>query len=189
MIALKLTKLYEMQKTLRERIIKEKGLEGQDLFPSDVLALQVEVGEMANNWREFKYWSEDQEPKTWVNTCENCNYGGMKTCCGCEGKLYINPLLSEYVDGLAFVLNLGIQKGYDGDTDYQPYHKINHVGQFNYVFEVVSFFKTFNAKKYYKRLVEAYLGLGEAMEFSWEQIEQAYCDKYKENHKRLDTGY
>ncbi len=34
-----LEKMFEMQKALDERIIKEKGLEGQDLLPNLILAL------------------------------------------------------------------------------------------------------------------------------------------------------
>lgn len=37
-----LEKLFEMQRVLDERIIKEKGLEGQNLLPQKILALQVE---------------------------------------------------------------------------------------------------------------------------------------------------
>lgn len=46
-----LEKMFEMQKALDERIIKEKELEGQDLPPNLILALQVELVECANEWR------------------------------------------------------------------------------------------------------------------------------------------
>lgn len=66
--------LYEMQKALDARIIKEKGLEGQDLMPNTVLALQVELGELANEWRGFKHWSKRQTPKMYP--LEECSYCG-----------------------------------------------------------------------------------------------------------------
>jgi len=37
-----LTKLFKAQKELDERIVKEKGLEGQDLLDKKILALQVD---------------------------------------------------------------------------------------------------------------------------------------------------
>ena len=43
-------KLFEMQGALDAHIINEKELEGQDLLPMKILALQVELGELANEW-------------------------------------------------------------------------------------------------------------------------------------------
>ncbi|MBU8888097.1 dUTP diphosphatase [Bacillus sp. FJAT-27001] len=83
-----LQKMFEMQKALDDRIIKEKGLEGQDLLPNLILALQVELAECANEWRGFKHWSNNQKPRTKLSTtvgatpenasffrCENDNCG------------------------------------------------------------------------------------------------------------------
>ncbi|GAA0415215.1 hypothetical protein GCM10008934_02680 [Virgibacillus salarius] len=45
-----LDKLFPIQKELDTRIEREKGLEGQDLLDKKILALQVELGELANEW-------------------------------------------------------------------------------------------------------------------------------------------
>src|SRR5690625_605848 len=63
-----------MQKALDARIIKEKGLEGQDLLPNSILELQVEIGELANEWRGFKHLSHRQTPKMYPQ--EQCSYCG-----------------------------------------------------------------------------------------------------------------
>ncbi|MEH7653175.1 dUTP diphosphatase [Bacillus safensis] len=63
-----LQKMFEMQAELDRRIIKEKGLEGQDLLPGLILALQVELAECANEWRGFKFWSNDQQPRREMHT-------------------------------------------------------------------------------------------------------------------------
>ncbi|MEL3987006.1 dUTP diphosphatase [Bacillus velezensis] len=68
-----LQKMFEMQKVLDDRIIKEKGLEGQDLLPNLILALQVELAECANEWRGFKHWSNNQKPRTKVSTNVGAN--------------------------------------------------------------------------------------------------------------------
>src|SRR5690625_2371786 len=72
-----LQKLFETQKKLDERIVKEKGLEGKDLLDKKILALQVELGEIANEFRGFKFWSEDQEPNDYApnvyDVCEKCD--------------------------------------------------------------------------------------------------------------------
>ncbi|WP_234404988.1 dUTP diphosphatase [Paenibacillus bouchesdurhonensis] len=68
-----LEQMYEMQKQLDARIIKEKGLEGQDFLPNTVFALQVEIGELGNEWRGFKHWSTRQEPLMYpLETCSYC---------------------------------------------------------------------------------------------------------------------
>ena len=58
-----LEKLFETQKLLDTAIVEKKGLQGRDLLPEKILALQVELGECANEWRGFKFWSEYQKPK------------------------------------------------------------------------------------------------------------------------------
>ncbi|PCK22766.1 dUTPase [Bacillus pumilus] len=63
-----LKKMFEMQKELDDRIIQEKGLEGQDLLPNTYVALITELGEFANEGRWFKHWSNKQESKRKVFT-------------------------------------------------------------------------------------------------------------------------
>jgi dimeric dUTPase (all-alpha-NTP-PPase superfamily) len=126
-----LEKMLEAQKVLDDRIIKEKGLERQDLFPNTVLALQVELAEFAQEGRWFKHWSDDQEPRTFVpnpdNVCEKCGGQGMLNmqapfrgrifcdeCDGC-GVQFHNPLLEEFADGVHFFLSIANQKGWDGE--------------------------------------------------------------------------
>ncbi|QHQ82002.1 dUTP diphosphatase [Bacillus subtilis] len=130
-----LQKMFEMQKVLDERIIKEKGLEGQDLLPNLILALQVELAECANEWRGFKHWSNDREPRTKIeHFCPTCEGTGDENhdinlqyleeghaaepyskCQDCNGSGKIgesNPLLEEYVDCLHFILSIGNRIGY-----------------------------------------------------------------------------
>src|SRR5699024_4388479 len=76
-----LNKLFPLQKQLDEHIVKEKGLEGQDLLDKKILALQVELGEL-----EFY-------PEKWSH-CEGT---------GIEG----GRVLEEYVDCLHFILSIG----------------------------------------------------------------------------------
>src|SRR5690625_3998787 len=98
---LNLERLFELQKELDDRIVKEKGLEGKDLLPQKILALQVELGELANEWRGFKFWSEDQEPR--YETIEAYIHGydgpGQNTRASIQ-EYQRSPLLEEYVDCL-----------------------------------------------------------------------------------------
>lgn len=118
-----LQKLFEAQAELDRHIVEKKGLQGVDLLPNLILALQVELGECANEWRGFKHWSEDQEPRTeipidcpycygkgYMNHDEVFEGGEPWPCKRCDGSGvygYKNPLLEEFVDCLHFILSIG----------------------------------------------------------------------------------
>lgn len=176
-----LAKLFETQKALDDRIIREKGLEGQDLLPMKVLALQVELGELANEWRGFKFWSNDQNPRRRkVDFTQEVNGFAKET----------NPLLEEYVDCLHFILSIGIEWSCDLKTHLWPSteRKMKTViDQFNRVFNRSAFLD--HGEDHWKHAFEYFVGLGEMLGFNADQIEQAYFAKNAENHSRQDRGY
>ena len=85
-----LQKLFAMQDILDQKIRKEHGLERADLFNDKILALYVEVAELANETRCFKYWSHKPSSPREV-------------------------ILEEYVDGFHFLLSLGLECGFADD--------------------------------------------------------------------------
>jgi len=203
-----LTKLFEMQRELDERIVKEKGLEGQDLLPQKILALQVELGECANEWRGFKFWSQDQESRT-KNTrpCRRCNGHGFvskawvndtthgitsERCASCKGnggEIY-NPLLEEYIDCLHFILSIGIEcKITFGEI--RTWFTCDSVqDQFLTIFDVINqIYVNPELGKNHLDLLISFIGLGRMLGFTWDQIEEAYMAKNSENHRRQDNGY
>ncbi len=202
-----LTKMFETQKVLRDRI----GYEGPDRFEKLILALLVEVGECANEWRGFKFWSKDQKPNriAYVD-CKKCNSvgsyddpngHGLVHCNVCKGDGYMrvyDPLLEEYVDGLHFVLELCIELELDADKiekyiedrkkvigtmEYQFGYLYHHTSSLMNIVDVE------NRVIMMLHITKAYLGLGYRLGFTWEQIEQAYFDKNKVNHERQENGY
>src|SRR5699024_4293132 len=202
-----LQKLFETQKILDDKIVKEKGLDGVDLLDKKILALQVELGELANEWRGFKFWSENQEPTTWrERVCHACKgkgsfrtsvYVDTKEDCGyCDGSGFEyqgNPLLEEYVDCLHFILSIG------NDLE------VEKVEWFTYEYrDLTDLFLTVNKsvnelliacegggdyQLNYSVLISYFDQLGYELGFTWQQIEQAYYDKNKVNHERQANGY
>lgn len=196
-----LQKLFSVQKVLRERI----NYNEPDRFNKLILALLVELGELAQEWRGFKFWSKDQEPRTtvicphcdgkgfndyfdafemfegqhWTEPCEDCKSTGFV-----EGK---NPLLEEFVDGLHFVLELGIDLNYK-TNQYNLTFENTVTEQFREIYFFVSMMDE-HSYNVYERLVRHYLGLGVILGFTWDQIEQAYLEKNAINHQRQDSGY
>src|SRR6185312_3767022 len=88
-----LIKLFETQSKLDARIVEEKSLQGRDMLPEKILALLVELGELANEWRGFKFWSNKQSPA--IRPSNPIEHG--------------NPMLEEYVDCLHFILSIGLE--------------------------------------------------------------------------------
>lgn len=159
-----LDKLFHMQKALDDRIVKEHGLEGQDLFSNTVLALLVEIGELANETRCFKHWSN-------------------------KGPSEREVILEEYVDGIHFFLSLAISKN-DKLKDFTIYKNSNNdlTQQFLEIKYQVSELYRWSHKSIHIAF-GYYIGLGEILGFTWEEIEQAYLEKNAVNHQRQDNHY
>ncbi|MEK5358829.1 dUTP diphosphatase [Paenibacillus sp. FSL L8-0709] len=198
MSTLTLDQMYEMQKVLDARIIKEKGLEGVNLLPNTVLALQVEIGELANEWRGFKHWSKNQKPRTRAVRSLGVDDIGVE-----RGEAY-NPLLEEYVDCLHFFLSIARQLNLPADDLYIPddvaelktvvlfteiLHNVGMIigGEF-----LVGGYERFKDEQrhFFRGALACFYSLGEQrLGFSFEQITEAYAAKNKVNHDRQSNGY
>ncbi len=211
-----LKKLFELQRQLDERIEQEHPRQpDEDRLAKKNLALLVELGELANCWRGFKFWSYCQTPRTEeLGECPLCKGTGdlgnvwAENCieCGGTGKVVIkNPLLEEYVDGLHFLLSIGLEIGCDQNLTIGNVPKRDSlIDMFQDVFKQVAVFDScINDLKYrfkdtpeynvhrvhYSILLDLYLELGQMLGFTWEEIEEAYLQKNQENFRRQESGY
>lgn len=213
-----LSKLFELQRQLDEHIEREHPpKDGENRLVKKILALQVELGELANEWRGFKYWSHDQEPRTWYpNEKDICKYcegepifiengkivGQCEKCDGC-GVHFHNPLLEEYVDCLHFILSVGLELkeifGFEPIVNFKNLDHSNDITrQFNEVFSSTSslhmslvdeFYDNEDRQGIYEEMFEQFIHLGKTLGFTWEQIEESYFEKNRINHERQATGY
>ncbi len=156
--------LFEKQVKLDEYISRNHNLNESDLFEQKILALLVELGELANETRCFKFWSTKKRNNDKI-------------------------IIEEYVDNIHFLLSLGLNKGLEfSEIDYA---KSNHdeTTQFNLIFQYVTIFKQAPTRANYLTLFEAYLQLADILGFSDEAIMQAYDEKNEVNFERQDAGY
>ena len=176
-----LTKLFDAQRVLANRIVEEHPeLKGQDNLPWKILAFQVEVGELANEWRGFKMWSHDRKPRT-KNGCFVVVDGKVKEQ---------NPLLEEYVDCLHFLLDIGLEMKYEKLVKtINPIKNDNIINQFIFINTKAGTLLTYRALSNYIHILQNLIGLGEMLGFTWEEIEAAYFEKNKINHERQQNKY
>lgn len=176
---MKLQEMFTAQAKLKEHI----NYSSQDRFDKSILGLFVEIGECANEWRGFKYWSKDQKPRTQIPVTA-------------WGEPYKNPLLEEYVDGLALVLFLGIElKATHIYAEVVNFNigtrtkRSDPLTEFKKVFRWVDKLDMTREVIVFQYLLSAYTTLGDALGFNEEQVEQAFFEKNAINHERQNNSY
>ncbi|MCA1318681.1 dUTP diphosphatase [Bacillus tianshenii] len=160
-----LNELFKMQKELDSKIEEQHGLVNMDLVDRKILALLVELGELANETRCFKFWSVKPASEQSV-------------------------VLEEYVDGVHFLLSIGLTLGYTSDIPREVGTRTESLNeQFLILYDLVSMFRVEKQEEPFHVLFATYMELGEMLGFSWDEVEAAYMEKNLVNHKRQQQGY
>jgi dimeric dUTPase (all-alpha-NTP-PPase superfamily) len=156
--------LFETQRELDEKIQQNHNLQHENLVTRKILAFQVELGELANETRCFKFWSLKPPSAHSV-------------------------IIEEFVDGLHFLLSLGLE--IDGRFEtLQPGEKMHDLcDQFQLVYRLAAQFDMFTDTDHYKELFSAFLELGHQLGMTDKEITDAYLMKNQVNHERQQQGY
>lgn len=173
--------IFETQAQLDAHIIEKRPeIKDGDNISWKVLALQVELGECANEWRGFKKWSNDQEPR---NYCMQCKYANTPHACK-------NPLLEEFVDCLHFIVSIGLELDINpNDLFLPPSAQEDATDLFISLFRDIAHIDLGRKESQYKYTFIRLMELGLQLQFSFTQIEEAYYAKNKINHERQNNGY
>lgn len=160
-------KLFSMQQQLDHHITETHALQDINVWEEKILALLVELGEFANETRCFKFWSTKKASEREV-------------------------MLEEYVDGVHFILSLGLEKDYKFSEDFQSIYESKNESiteQFNDVFAAVIQLRTGITEENYTNLFKLFLQLGQMLGFTSEDIYKAYIEKNEVNFDRQREGY
>jgi dimeric dUTPase (all-alpha-NTP-PPase superfamily) len=160
-----LTKLYIMQRELDAHIQDNHQLHQVNLIEKKILALLVEIGELANETRCFKFWS-------------------LKPPASQE------KILEEFVDGVHFILSLGIECEFEkNELAFENTSSESLIEQFLTVYAAVNEFRVYQTFGNFKRLFSEYISLANLLGFNSFEIEQAYIQKNEVNYERQQNGY
>ena len=129
-----------------------------------MLALLVELGELANETRSFKFWSK-------------------------KGPSPQEVIVEEYVDGIHFLLSLGLALGYERDTFPTGCSYLDATDAFLDIYRKVANFGLSKTEAMYETVMAAYLELGYTLGLSDRLIMLAYMKKNEMNHERQNQGY
>lgn len=158
------TTLFTMQRELDAYIQSNQDVK-KDVFQEKGLALLVELAELANETRCFKFWST-------------------------KGPSEKEIILEEYVDSIHFILSLGIEKDLDVLEEW-PTGEID--GELTELFlktvAAVQKFISETTMENYKDVWIHYGSIAMKLGFSYKEIIKAYIDKNEENYRRQQTGY
>ena len=156
--------LFDMQAQLDQHIQRQHCLKGEDLIGRKILAFQVELGELANETRCFKFWSLKAPSAPAV-------------------------ILEEYVDGLHFLLSLGLTLGYRFEELEAAPGSLDLCGLFQQVYRAATYFEGETSETNFLSPIQAFMALAAKLELTPEKIMAAYGAKNAVNFQRQEEGY
>lgn len=164
---MELRDIIEMQKVLDARILKSFNKESSETIMNRILAMLVELGELANETRCFKYWSK-------------------------KGPAERDVILEEYVDGIHFIVSLGNEINYDFNEDNifgVEKMTTDMTDSFVTIFKRVCALSSKLDAANFEMLFKDYVALGYQLGFTKQDVFNAYELKNKVNHERQENNY
>ncbi len=157
-------KLVDLQRKLDNKIYLKFNLDENATFVKRKLALIVELGELANEVRCFKFWSVKKRSEESV-------------------------ILEEFVDCLHFCLSLGITMQIDfSSLQCESSKTTNLTTSFLNLNTLVTSLEL-NSISEYETLYCELFNLANNLGFSTDSVLEAYLEKNKQNHNRQDNNY
>ena len=161
-------KIYQLQKELDESIKEKFNLTCDSTRIRRILATQVELAELANETRCFKYWST-------------------------KGPAHRSVILEEYADGIHFLVSLGISYGFDFKAknlfEIAQKPSLDLSEQFLNMFAQVAKLKDDTSTATWEETFLMYIQIGYSLDFSKEDIVDFYIQKNEKNHTRQANNY
>lgn len=155
--------LFKKQKELDEYIYEKNNVTAKEVFERKIVALLVELGELANELNFFKYWKE------------NINIDRQRA-------------IEEYIDVIHFAIGLAVDLGIDEhkyiETQPQDLNKL-----FIGITNLATVLSTSKEKEHAKTLLNNIIALGYQLGLDEQTVIGAYNKKNEVNYERQENGY
>ena len=155
--------LFDMQRAL-DKFIEETQNINKDVFNEKGLALLVELGELANETRCFKFWST-------------------------KGPSEKSVILEEFVDSIHFMLSLGYMRDFTLEEWPVVQQEADLTQAFIDATQTVLTFLQQQTESNYKAIWQQYSLIAYNLGFTVEDIIEAYKEKNEKNYERQRNGY
>ncbi|MDR2828991.1 MAG: dUTP diphosphatase [Mycoplasmataceae bacterium] len=163
------------QEELDREILLKYNLNYKETFQERKLALLVELGELANEIRSFKYWST-------------------------KAPSAKDVILEEYADGLHFISGFCVQYIIEPSfkinvSNIKQLDKNQITVSINKLFKIVANLKyakpgkTEKIEKIILKIYKKYIFLGLNLGYTINEIKDSYSKKHEINHIRQETNY
>ncbi|AXK51313.1 dUTP diphosphatase [Spiroplasma alleghenense] len=159
--------LANRQKKLDDYIYEKRQIKfNEEISNKKLIAFFVELGEFINEERSFKFWSQKTASPR-------------------------NILLEEYIDGMHFILSIGIEINFDfcGFSLNLPV-KLENL-ELDYL-ELIKNFSNYAQKKSlknYEKLITSFLLIGTWFSFTEKELLETYFKKNEINFNRQNDNY
>lgn len=147
-----LEKFFNLQQNLDNQIMKVNVSSSQSLITKELLALQVNIGQLANETNCYKYWN-------------SCNYFDKKA------------VLKHYVCCMHFIISLGVTKNYKDVGTIPSMLSYDITEQFINLFIDINDFIVSSSRDHYATLLEDFLNLGKLLNLTENEIENGFYNK------------
>lgn len=156
--------IYEENKKLDEMFDKLYDKHDIKTIEKNIVELLVEIGELANETRCFKYWSNKKPSDKEI-------------------------ILDEYADCFLMTLYFCNMVNISLDEEFIAVNETDMVAQFKEVYKVVSKLDYNLDKKIIKEILSNIANLGKLLNFTNEDIIDGCMTKINRNKQRFETGF
>lgn len=189
-------KLQAMQAKLDEAILAEKApMTQEERFNKTLVALSVEIAEVANCAEHFKFW-KDNKGKVDSERFRKFDYGdnlivyedwgyGAKEATVDFAQAHKLTLIEECSDALHFILSLANQYEFEMSVNLDTIAGKYDLKDYYYIDLQKAVFDKANIDV----VLYIFLNYTKSLNITPQEIEQAYYDKNKINYERLENGY
>lgn len=163
--SINLKEIFDLQKSLDKNIQSNHKVTYSQVYEKIKLALIVELAELANEIRSFKFWSLKSPSSK-------------------------NIILEEYIDGIHFITSICIYKKIKPEFNFKILKETNDKDLITkYLLNLFNEINHFDSNAKIKKWYESYLSFATMLGFSLEDIKNGYLKKNQINFQRQKDKY